>query len=234
MTRRTVFNTLCIIGIIVGIVTTLYAENQNPWRRKASLETPNRMADLQRARNQLANWPPRVGLPFPGLELRNHAGDLVSVDSLRGKPSLIEIVAMSCAGCQAYSGGDKFGGFGGFPSQTELDSIETYFKRFTGGLNLHNNEINFVQIVIYNLQLKPAEPPDVAAWRIHFNLDRHSNTKVLTGGAPLANQASFNMIPGFLLLDKDLVVRYDATGHNPRHNLYTELLPAIPKLLQHK
>ena len=33
------------------------------------------------------------------------------------------------------------------------------------------------------------------------------------------------MVPGFQLVDRRFVLRWDATGHSPRHNLYTELLP---------
>ena len=54
---------------------------------------------------------------------------------------------------------------------------------------------------------------------------------LLTGGEALANQASFNMIPGFLLLDKDLTVLFDSTGHSPRHGLWQDLLPAAKELL---
>lgn len=39
------------------------------------------------------------------------------------------------------------------------------------------------------------------------------------------------MIPGFFLLDKNMILRGDATGHRPKHNLFTELLAKIPELL---
>jgi hypothetical protein len=55
---------------------------------------------------------------------------------------------------------------------------------------------------------------------------------VLAGGPALRNQASYVMVPGFQLVDRKFVLRWDATGHNPRHDLYRELLPEIPKLLR--
>ena len=222
--------------ILLSILLTaaggfLYLQVQDPWVRKAMLETADRMSDLAGTPNQVAGWPPEVNKPFPAVKFIDHNGAPFDLDSLKGKPTLVEIVAMSCAGCQAYSGGNRVGGYGGFPAQPDLQSIDEYFTCFTGGLDLHSDKINFVQIIIYNLKLEPAGPEELAAWRKHFQFDRSPNTVVLSGGKALANQASFNMIPGFILLDKDLVVRFDATGHNPRHNVYTELLPAVRRMM---
>ncbi len=41
----------------------------------------------------------------------------------------------------------------------------------------------------------------------------------------------YNLIPGFQLIDRDFVLRYDASGHHPRDSLWDDLLPAIPRLL---
>lgn len=217
-----------LLVIVCGIAYQLYAD---PWRVKARLETPKRMTAISIQPNTLENWPPQLNMQFPKISLQDHTGNSFALDSLRGKPSLIEIVAMSCAGCQAFSRGNTKGGFGGFPAQDDLKSIDDYFREFTGGVRLDSGRVNFVQIIIYNLKLEPAQTSDVAAWRKHFELSRASNWYVLTGGAALANQDSFKMVPGFLLLDKNLNLRYDATGHNPKHNLYTQLLPAVQKLL---
>ena len=43
--------------------------------------------------------------------------------------------------------------------------------------------------------------------------------------------ATYRMIPGFQLVDRDFVLRSDSTGHRPTHNLYTELLPMVGELL---
>ena len=222
---------ILLAGILVGI-GLIYAQPVDPWVRKAMLETADRMGVLAQQPNRVSGWPPKVGSKFPQIELVDHTGARFNLANLAGKPTLVEIVAMSCAGCQAYSGGNRFGGYGGFPAQADMQSIDEYFTRFTGGLKLDSNKLNFVQIIIYNLRLEPAEPKQLEAWRQHFHFDKQINAHVLSGGAALANKDSFNMIPGFLLLDKDQVVRYDATGHTPRHNLYTELLPAVRKMIE--
>lgn len=204
----------------------------NPWQKKAAVETPQTMRSIASAPNHLKNWPPVPGKTFPHVALYDHTGQEFDLQTLKGKPTLIEVASMTCAGCQGYSGGNKHGGFGGFAAQKDLASIEEYYRRFTGGKDLFSGEINFVQLIIYNLRLEPPIPAELSAWREHFHFDQRKNTSIIAGGGALANGASYRMIPGFLLLDDHLIVRYDATGHHPRHNLYNELLPAIPELLK--
>lgn len=221
-----------ILSMLLAIACAVaYQWHSDPWKKKARLETPNRMTALASEPSQLLDWPPKLNKTFPSIALHDHQGNKFEVQALKGKPTLIEIVAMSCAGCQAFSGGNSYGGYGGFPAQAGLKSIDQYVLEYSGGVCLESGEVNFIQIIIYNQKLEPATPSDIAEWRDHFKLHRAPNWYVLTGGRPLANQDSFKMIPGFLLLDKDLVVRYDATGHHPRHNLYTELLPAVRRYL---
>ncbi len=214
------------------ILAYLYnQEEMDPWMKKALAESAERMSGIANAPNELANWPPQVGESFPAIALVDHEGTPISVEAWKGKPTLIELVAMTCAGCQAFSGGLSHGGYQGFASQGGIESIEKYYNQYSGGHELFSGEINFAQIIIYNLRLEPARPEDLRGWRHHFGFDQHPTAQILTGGKPLANQASFRMIPGFILLDRDLVVQYDATGHSPRHNLYTELLPNIGSVL---
>lgn len=203
---------------------------KNGWERKAELETPTKMAGLAAAPVRVKKWPPVHGQRFPDVDLFDHEGKKFSIASLPDKPTLIEFIAMSCAGCQAFAGGNKYGGFEGFACQADLKSADEYFKQFTGH-DLHSADINFVQIIFYDLQLESPSPEELAAWRKHFRLDRHPNTFVVSGGDALANKASYAMIPGFLLLDANRVIQYDSTGHHPKHGFYTELLPAAKKML---
>jgi hypothetical protein len=229
---RTAIKAVLLILLLAIGGAMLYAHETNPWQKKLNLETPHKMNELAIAENRLKNWPPELNSKFPELQLVDHTGSGFDLAKLAGKPTLVEIVAMSCAGCQAYSGGNKVGAYGGFPAQREIQSIEEYYERFTGGLKLFDGQVNFVQIIIYNLKLEPTGPEDLAKWRQHFGFDQRQNTYILSGGKALANGASFKMIPGFFLLDKDLIVRFDATGHHPKHNVYTQLLPAVRAYLR--
>ena len=224
------------IVLSFGLAITLYlnytkAQAKDPWTKKREIETPQRIGAIASMPNRVTNWPPTLGKPFPSVSFIDHQGKRFDISGLKGKPTLIEMIAMTCAGCQAFAGGNKYGGYEGFAVQADLRSIEEYYQRYTGGRDLHSNEINFVQIVVYNLNLKAPREFELAGWRKHFRLDDKPNAYVVTGGEALANRASYRMIPGFILLDKHTVVRFDSTGHHPRHKLYTQLLPAVPSYL---
>jgi hypothetical protein len=210
--------TCTLVGLISGC-------KSDPWQRKKDLETHERMNALAQIDNELPGWPPTVGQAWPEIELLNSDGTPLNLSQHKGKPVLIELVAMSCAACQAFSGGNTHGGYDGWAVQPNLFSIETYFSRHTGGKSLSDDGIIFLQLMVYDLNLKPVNLKDAIEWKKHFHLNR-DNTFVAVAPPGLANAVTQKMIPGFLLLDSDHIVRYDATGHNPRHNLFRELLPA--------
>ena len=63
-------------------------------------------------------------------------------------------------------------------------------------------------------------------------MNRARNHIVLGGSRALINEASYEMIPGLQLVDRDFTLRYDSTVRtNQRHDLYRELLPGVRKLL---
>jgi hypothetical protein len=41
------------------------------------------------------------------------------------------------------------------------------------------------------------------------------------------NQFSYDMIPGYFLIDPEGIVVADSTGHNPKDNLYMDLIPKL-------
>lgn len=205
-------------------------EPRNGWERKAALETLSQMNRLSSAANTIANWPPVIGNSFPRFELFDHTGKPFLMTDLAGKPTIIEFISMSCAGCQAFAGGNQVGPYGGLASQGDMKTFERYYRDYTG-LDLHSGDVNFVVAVVYNDKLQSPTQEDLSAWRTHFQMESDRNTYVVSS-PKLASAATFKMIPGFMLLDQNHVVRYDSTGHQPKHNLYTELLPAVPKMIR--
>ena len=199
----------------------------NPWEKKAALETSEKMGAIASISNRVAGWPPVLHERFPNIALFDHMGKPFSMNSLQGKPVLVVFVAMTCAACEAFSGAGMYGGYDGLASQKDLESIESYFKRYTGGVALLGGPVQFVQIIFYNTSLEAPTPQELTGWRTHFHFDNYSNAFVVSGGEPLRNGESFQRIPGFLLLDKELKVRYESLGHSPRHNLYRDLLPGV-------
>ena len=215
------------IGAPLSEYVSPFAKPANGWERKAALETPRAMSRIATATNQIPNWPPVDGKPFPEIELFDHLGLPFDFRGLGGKPTVIEFISMTCAGCQALAGGNKFGPYGDLAVQPNLESFDVYFRQHAG-FDLHSGDVNYVVAVVYNDKLQNPTAEDLNRWRNHFQLD-HQNTHIV-GGPKLASAATFRMIPGFMLLDEDLVVLFDSTGHQPKHDLYRELLPALSKM----
>ena len=176
-------------------------------------------------------WPPQYGRTYPDLTLYDHRGRVVKLSSLRGKVILIEPIGMSCQACQAYSGAHRLGSYRNIRPQSGLESIEEYFESYSRGLSLSDNRIVFVQLILFDIKLQAPSNEAVRDWAQHFRLNRSRNTYVLAGTKEMIGPENFQMIPGFQLVDKQFVLRSDSTGHQPRNNLWTELLPMVRRLV---
>ena len=179
-------------------------------------------------------WPPRVGEDYPNLRLRNSLGERIALEAFKGKVILVETIGMDCPACNAFAGGNRPGytGFQGVDPQRGLPSVEEALRDYAGGASLSDDRLMLVHLLLY----EPGRqgPPSVEAarqWAEHFGLVESDDTIVLVGEDYLIGPASYRMIPGFHLIDRDFVLRYDATGHRPRHDIWRELMPAIPSLL---
>ena len=179
-------------------------------------------------------WPPRIGERYPNLRLLNAHGERVALDSLAGKVILVEPIGMDCPACNAFAGGNRPGasGFQGVQPQGGLPSIEELLDSYAGGISLSDDRIALVHLLLY----RPGRdgPPKLETarlWAKHFGIEESEDTLVLVGESYLIGPASYNMIPGFQLIDSDFVLRFDASGHHPKHDLWRELLPAVPSLI---
>lgn len=178
-----------------------------------------------------AAWPPTLGKPFPNLVFTSHDGRKVRISDFKGKVVLVEPVGMSCQACNAFSGGHEVGGIGDIAPQEGLGTLEEYLSTYGDGVSLENDDVVLVQILLYDLDMKALDIEDARKWVEHFGLDRNPNVYVVFSEKNLTNRASFLMVPGVQLVDKTSVVRFDSTGHRPRHNLYTQLLPGVRRYL---
>ncbi len=179
-----------------------------------------------------AGWPPQLGRPFPDIALVDQTGRVVKMSSFKGKVILVEYIGMTCPACQAFTGAHDLGSFEKVNPQRGLESIEKLFPRYTGGLSLGDDRIVFVQILLYSMSMNAPTASDARKWARHFQLSRSNRQVVLAGKPELLGQDSYDLIPGFQLVDKNFVIRSDSTGHHPRHNLYTELLPMVSVILK--
>ncbi|MEK7484985.1 MAG: hypothetical protein AABZ60_11715 [Planctomycetota bacterium] len=174
-------------------------------------------------------WPPQVNRTYPNLKLVDQTGTLLELNSLRGKVLLIEPIGMTCPACQAFCGAKKFGEFHNIPPQKDLPSIEEAILLYGDGALL--SDVVYIQLLLFSLTMEAPTEEDAREWAEHFHRDRSKNQIVLAGNSDLLGSASYNMIPGFQLIDKKFVLRFDSTGHHPSQNLYQDLLPNISKLV---
>ena len=174
-------------------------------------------------------WPPVVGQAYPDLQLLDQEGKPTSLSEFRGKVILIEPVGMPCPACVAFAGGQDRGAFEGIAPQRDLQSIHHYARKY-GRVDLDRDDVVFVQVLFYGPNLNAPTPSAAGSWAEHFGMQRANNEVVLAAEPYLLSATTHAMIPGFQLIDKDFVLQYDSTGHSPRHNLFSELLPNIRRL----
>lgn len=177
-------------------------------------------------------WPPVKGEPYPDLELVDQTGARTRLSSFRGKIVLVEPIGMNCPGCNAFVGANRaeIGHFEGIRPQRGLKSIEEYAASHAGGLRLDDPRVVYVHLLLYSLKMKAPTADDARRWAAHFGMDRAKNQVVLAADARFIGPASYKMIPGFHLIDAEGILRSDSSGHHPKENLYTQLLPLLGKL----
>jgi hypothetical protein len=180
------------------------------------------------------DWPPTKQKPFPDLELTNQDGKTMNLRDFQGKVILLEVIGMSCPACNAWSGAQEHGRYNNIDPQDRLPSIKQSFTQYTG-LEWNDPRVVFVQILLFNLSMQTPTAENAHNWAEHFDFQTAQNEYVFAGQDilldPAHYDASYTMIPGFYLIDKNFIVQADATGHQPKDNLYTFLLPMISKLL---
>ncbi len=176
-------------------------------------------------------WPPVVGQPYPDLPLLDENGKDFRLSSFKGKVIIVEPVAMTCAACNSFSGGNRadVGAFEGQSPQPDLGAIDDLFPQYTG-LQLSDDRLVYVQLVLYNAQNQAPTIDDIKRWEAHYHL-RSANRFIVIPKKDMRGQATYNMIPGFQIIDKSFVLRHDATGDNPKEDVWRSALPSVPSLL---
>jgi peroxiredoxin len=213
-------------------VEQLIESNTHPSPKENSRKyaSSNSVENFKQSPQVLAQWPPTVNQRYPDLTLFNSRGQIVQLSRFRGKILLVEPIGMTCKACNAFSGGNRRGGFSGRRSQKGIKSIEEYLPTYGGGIKLSHPDLILVQIIFFNLGMKSPTTSDLKAWETHFGFDRNPNVYVLGASADMRKRSK-KYIPGFYLVDSSFILRADSTGHHPTHNLYKQLIPAVKRLL---
>lgn len=177
-----------------------------------------------------AHWPPILGEAFPDLKLIDHRGNTINLAQFTGKVVIVEPIGMTCPACNAWSGSGKHGAFHGkTPKGTQ--AFEDFFSEYTKGTNLQSEDIVFVQLLLYNLKMETPKSSEAKLWAEHYKFVNKPNMFVAVPRSDIRNKVSYDMIPGFFLIDKDFILRSDATGHHPKNSIFRHLLTMVPELI---
>jgi hypothetical protein len=179
-------------------------------------------------------WPPRLGQEFPDIELIDQTGKTLKISNFKGDVLVIEYVGMNCPACQAFAGANR-SGIGPYQNNAVaggLKSLGEYCPIYAEGITLSDPRVTFVQVLLYDTRMGPPTPEDARKWAKHFRLDPAKKQYVTVPTEDMRGAASYNLIPGFQLVDQSFILRADSTGHNPKDSLYQTLLPMLPKLLE--
>lgn len=188
------------------------------------------MSGAQAAKFTPTPWPPVLDQSYPDLELINQDGQKFHLSDFKGKLIIVEPVGMNCPACQAWAGGHEYGPFQGNALQKNLPSFKQSLPLYADGITLPDENIVLVQLLLYDMRLGQPQPDDAEIWAEHFKMQTSDNHYVAVSPYDMRNNASYNMVPGFQLIDKDFILRSDATGHHPKHDLYRTLLPMVSDL----
>jgi thiol-disulfide isomerase/thioredoxin len=189
-------------------------------------------AELKKGSKYPVFWPPKAGEKFPDLHVTDSEGRPLNLSKYEGKVVLVEEIGMTCGACNAFCGGNKTGGkgpFDGQPAQNGLPDIEEYMQQ--QGINI--NDPNFVKVdfLLYDTKLQAPTVADAKAWKEHFYGATDKKHVVVVGDKSLLGQESYDLIPGFQLLDKSFTVVSDSSGHAPKDDLWTVLVPKVKAML---
>lgn len=175
-------------------------------------------------------WPPKHGERFPDLNLFDRNGRIVRLSSFKGKIIILEPVGMTCSACQAFSGGNRVGGLEGVQPQADCPALGKYFTSASTGATLDDPRIVWVQLILYNMQMQAPTVDDLKRWCEHFPDVRRPNCQVLAATPEMLGNASYAMIPGIQLIDRNFVLRSDFRGHGGGDDLGQHLLPLVRQL----
>ncbi len=178
-------------------------------------------------------WPPVVGQRYPDLTVQALDGSQFQLARLAGKPVLIELVGMTCVGCQAFLGGNNkgIGGFGGKQPQADLSAVDEYLKQYARGLTKGDARYTSVILILYGMDEGAPTLAEAKKFAEHFALTTVAHQLVLIGDARYIRDDSRSLIPGFHLLDREFILRSDAAGIHAPHHYWDHSFPLLATLV---
>ncbi len=201
--------------------------------RTTQATAPNTQFQIYMAEELPSDWPPQLDAAFPNLKLKDQSGhgtDLYTLlNSLNVEASIIEPTGMNCPGCHAYSGANKYGNYLGVTPQNGLPSFEDFLSQ--AQLDISDKRFAFVQLLLYSYNMGATTFDDATKWATHFNFSKGNKQIAIAVPSTFQNKGSYDLIPGFLLLNKNNQIVSSAAGHNPIHSVDGYLVPKLKEIL---
>jgi hypothetical protein len=218
---------LAAIGVVLFLIgaALLFVELRDP--------TPAERRPAQPAHVGEIGWPPVLDQPYPPLVLLGIDDQWHALADLKGRPVLIHVIGMGNPASNAWAGAgdDPERGFRGVIPQVGLGTLRENLQQHAGGVALDDPRFAVVHLLLADPAGHAPSVADAREWAARFGVDGLRNHLALVGDARLATAAGLAMVPGFQLLDRDLVLRRDSTGEQPKHDLHRDLLPELARML---
>ncbi len=179
-------------------------------------------------------WPPKMNQKYPDIDLIDQSGGDFRLSDLKGRVLLVEYIDMSSPASQAQSGGALFGAYGATTYVDEVsEPISDVLRQSTGGaISLPHPHILEVKIIVYGDGGGQASRDDAQNWASHFSLKQEEGVIVAVPVKDIRDHATNELIIGYQLVDKNMMMRVDSTGVEPTHSLKMTLAPLVPRLVK--
>ena len=103
-----------------------------------------------------------------------------------------------------------------------------------GDVSLDDERLVVVHLLLYGPSLNAPTVDDARRWAEHFGLDERPGHVVLVGDKRMQSPATYAMVPGLQLIDRDFRLRFDAAGNGAPHDMWTDLWPAVGSFLDER
>ncbi len=204
---------------------------------KETKELRDIMAKGGRVNDNLPDpWPPKMNKPYPDILMFDQEGKEFTLSSLKGKVIIMEFIDINSPVSQAQSGAGLLGAYYA-ASSMDVDKYARPFaqvlrKNTAQGLVLPNDSIVELKVIVYGEGGSAGTRDDAQNWAKHFDLKKSDNVIVAVPKKDIRGDVSSKLISGFQLIDKNMLLRVDSSGVEPKHSLAMTLVPLVPKLIR--
>lgn len=180
-------------------------------------------------------WPPKMNKPYPDLPLVASDGTNFKLANYKGKVIVLSFLDMSSPTAQAQSGAGLSGAYGVTVDKDPLARpFSDVFRTIpeSEDMNYPHKDLLEIIVLVYSQEGQQTTVDDAQNWAEHFDLSREDNVIVAVPVKDIRSDETGEVLNGYQLIDKNMILRVDSSGSSPKHNLKMTLMPLVPKLLR--